>query len=63
MALARPHLANPHFTLDAAARYGVEEQRWPNPWLTAKEQAFRLAARERAELEALRTAHKPSSHG
>ena len=63
VALARPHLANPHFTLDAAARYGVEGQRWPDPWLTAKEQAFRLVARERAELEALRTAHRPSSHG
>ena len=62
VALARPHLTNPHFTLDAAARYGVEEQRWPDPWLTAKEQAFRLAARERAEMEALRTDHRPSSH-
>ena len=62
VALARPHLTNPHFTLDAAARYGVEQQRWPNPWLTAKEQAFRLAARERAEMEALRTTRRPSSH-
>ena len=62
VALARPHLTNPHFTLAAAARYGVEQQRWPNPWLTAREQAFRLAARERAELEALRTANRPSSH-
>ena len=62
VALARPHLTNPHFTLDAAARYGVEQQRWPNPYLTAKEQAFRLAARERAEMGALRTARRPSSH-
>ncbi|MCY4549013.1 MAG: bifunctional salicylyl-CoA 5-hydroxylase/oxidoreductase [Defluviicoccus sp.] len=63
VALARPHLANPHFTLDAAARYGVETQRWPAPYLTAKEQSFRLAARDRAELDALRAARKPSSHG
>ena len=62
VALARPHLTNPHFTLDAAARYGVEQQRWPNPYLTAKEQALRLAARERAEMGALRTARRPSSH-
>ena len=62
VALARPHLANPHFTLDAAARYGVEDQRWPAPYLTAKEQSFRLAARQRAEIEALRAARKPSSH-
>ena len=62
VALARPHLTNPHFTLDAAACYGIEEQRWPDPWLTAKEQAFRLAVRERAEMEALRTTRRPSSH-
>ena len=63
VALARPHLTNPHFTLGAAARYGVESQRWPDPWLTAREQAHRLAARERAELEALLEARRPSSHG
>ena len=63
VALARPHLANPHFTLDAAARYGIDTQRWPAPYLTAKEQSLRLAARDRAELEALRSARKPSSHG
>ena len=62
VALARPHLANPHFTLDAAARYGIDTQRWPAPYLTAKEQSLRLAARARAELEALRSARKPSSH-
>ncbi len=63
VALARPHLTNPHFTLEAAAHYGVESQRWPAQYHTAKEQAFRLAARERAELEALRSAHRPSRHG
>ena len=63
VALARPHLTNPHFTLAAAAHYGVVNQRWPVQYLTAKEQAFRLAARERAELEALRSANRPSSHG
>ena len=63
VALARPHLINPHFTLAAAAHYGVENQRWPVQYLTAKEQAFRLAARERSELEALRSANRPSRHG
>jgi anthraniloyl-CoA monooxygenase len=63
VALARPHLTNPHFTLAAAAHYGVEIQRWPVQYLTAKEQAFRLAARERAEMEALRSANRPSRHG
>ena len=62
VALARPHLTNPHFTLAASAYYGYETQRWPEPYATAKEQAFRLAARERAETEQLREAAKPRSH-
>jgi anthraniloyl-CoA monooxygenase len=62
VALARPHLTNPHFTLAASAYYGYEAQRWPEPYATAKEQAFRLSARERAETEQLREAMKPQSH-
>ena len=62
VALARPHLTNPHFTLQASAYYGVEAQRWPVQYESAKEQAFRLGARERAEAEQLRQAAKPSSH-
>ncbi len=62
VALARPHLVNPHFTLQAAAFYGWEGQRWPNPYLTGKEQALRLAAREKAEAEELKKAAKPQSH-
>ena len=62
VALARPHLVNPHFTLQAAAYYGWEMQRWPNPYLTGKEQAMRLAAREKAEAIELKAAAKPQSH-
>jgi anthraniloyl-CoA monooxygenase len=62
VALARPHLTNPHFTLAASAFYGYEAQRWPEPYATAKEQALRLSARERAEAEQLREAAKPKSH-
>ncbi len=62
VALARPHLTNPHFTLAASAFYGYEAQRWPEPYATAKEQAFRLSARERAETEQMREAAKPRSH-
>ena len=62
VALARPHLVNPHFTLQAAAFYGWEGQRWPNPYLTGKEQALRLAAREKAEADELKKAAKPQSH-
>ena len=62
VALARPHLTNPHFTLAASAFYGYEAQRWPDPYATAKEQTFRLSARERAETEQLREAAKPRGH-
>ena len=63
VALARPHLINPHFTLQAAAFYGVEQQRWPLPYDSGKEQSYRLADRERPDELALRQASKPSSHG
>lgn len=61
-ALARPHLVNPHFTLAASAEYGYAEQAWPLPYLAGKDQAFRLAQRQRVEVAALRTAARPSSH-
>ena len=61
-ALARPHLTNPHFTLAASAEYGQDAQFWPLPYLAGKDQAFRLSQRQRVELEALRSAAKPSSH-
>ncbi len=60
--LARPHLVNPHFTLQAAAYYGYAPQRWPKPYLMGKEQAMRLMPRDRAELAELRKAAKPKSH-
>lgn len=61
--LARPHLTNPHFTLQAAAWYGAEGQPWPKQYDAGRDQAFRMAARDRAELEDLRRAVKPASHG
>lgn len=62
VALARPHLTNPHFTLQAAAFYGHEAQTWPKPYLSAKEQAHRLAVRDRADDRDLRIAARPASH-
>ena len=35
-ALARPHLVNPHLTLNAAVAYGHDDQHWPNQYLAAK---------------------------
>ncbi len=40
-ALARPHLTNPAWTLEAAARQGYEPQWWPKPYLSGKGQLER----------------------
>jgi anthraniloyl-CoA monooxygenase len=61
-AIARLHLTNPHFTLMASAEYGYGAQVWPSPYLSGKDQAFRLMQRGQAEMAALRRAARPSSH-
>jgi anthraniloyl-CoA monooxygenase len=43
--LARPHLANPYWTLHAALRLGYDDATWPNPYLPGRDQARRLASR------------------
>ncbi len=60
VALARPHLANPHFTLLAAAHYGYTPQRWPIQYDAGKDQAFRLAERANADDAQLRAATRPA---
>jgi len=40
-AIARPHLANPAWTLDAAARLGFDAQWWPRQYLSGKSQLER----------------------
>ena len=62
VALARPHLTDPHFTLKASAFYGFDAQRWPLPYESGKEQSFRMAARERVETIELLKAAKPTGH-
>jgi anthraniloyl-CoA monooxygenase len=47
-AIARPHLANPSWTLAAAAAQGYAEQWWPEPYQSAKNQLERAAARAAA---------------
>lgn len=56
-ALARPHLANPAWTLQAAARQGYTAQWWPQQYLTGKQQLERNFERA-AALDAA-TAHPP----
>jgi anthraniloyl-CoA monooxygenase len=43
--LARPHLADPNWTLRAAAQLGYTELCWPDPYLAGGEQLQRLARR------------------
>ena len=52
-ALARPHLADPHFTLHAAAAQGYDPQFWPLPWLAGKEQLERSLAKAQTTEPAL----------
>jgi anthraniloyl-CoA monooxygenase len=47
VALGRPHLADPFWTLHAAARLGYEKAPWPVQYLAGKEQLERLIARAR----------------
>jgi anthraniloyl-CoA monooxygenase len=62
VALARPHLANPYFTLQASAWYQHADQFWPPQYLSGKDQAFRNAPRERVEQTDLKIKARPASH-
>ncbi len=44
--LARPHLADPYWTLHAATQLGDRQEVWPLPYEAGKDQAWRLADRE-----------------
>src|SRR5262249_9478608 len=41
--LARPHLADPYWTLHAAARLGDRGETWPAPYYQGRDQLYRLA--------------------
>ena len=44
--LARPHLSDPYWTLRAGAKIGDRNETWPKPYLTGRDQLWRLADRE-----------------
>jgi anthraniloyl-CoA monooxygenase len=48
--LARPHLADPYWTLHAATEIGDRHAKWPLPYEAGRDQAWRLADRA-AEME------------
>ncbi|EDQ31869.2 NADH:flavin oxidoreductase, Old Yellow Enzyme family [Hoeflea phototrophica DFL-43] len=49
--LARPHLANPYWTLHAASTLGDRDEAWPAPYHPGRDQMWRLAERADATLE------------
>ena len=57
VALGRPHLVNPFFTLQAAAWYGAQGIHCPPQYLPGRDQIFRNAVRDRADLVALARPH------
>ncbi len=61
VALGRPHLIDPAFTLRAAAWYGAEATFCPPQYLPGKEQIFRNSIRDRADFEELRIKAKPKT--
>jgi anthraniloyl-CoA monooxygenase len=50
-AVARPHLADPAWTLHEAARQGFTEISWPKQYLAGKEQLERNLARAQLMLQ------------
>ena len=48
-AVARPHLANPAWTLTEAAKIGYTPMPWPKQYLAGKTQMETLFAREKAQ--------------
>ena len=62
VALARPHLADPSFTLKAAAWYGAPAVHCPPQYRAGRDQLFRNSARDREELTELKLKAKPKTH-
>lgn len=55
-AIARPHLANPAWTLNEAAKIGYLDVKWPKQYVSAKVQLERNLEREKALAEAAKSA-------
>ncbi len=62
VALGRPHLVDPYFTLHAAAQYGVATMAVPRQYESGQAQALRTQAQAQAELTELRLKAKPKQH-
>jgi len=62
VALARPHLVDPFFTMRAAAWYGAGNIHCPPQYLAGRDQAFRNSVRDREEFTELRRKARPKTH-
>jgi anthraniloyl-CoA monooxygenase len=62
VALARPHLMDPSFTMKAAAWYGAPAIHCPPQYYAGRDQIFRNSERDRAELTELKLKAKPKAH-
>ncbi len=60
VALGRPHLVDPGFTMKAAAWYGADTY-CPPQYLPGKEQIFRNSVRDRQDFEELKVKAKPKT--
>ncbi|GGD23163.1 oxidoreductase [Aureimonas glaciei] len=54
VALGRPHMWNPAFTLQAAASYDARNQHWPKQYLAGRDQAHRELTKKREQETELR---------
>ncbi|MHC4052631.1 bifunctional salicylyl-CoA 5-hydroxylase/oxidoreductase [Bradyrhizobium sp. 25ACV] len=61
VALGRPHLVDPFFTMRAAAWYGAKDAFCPPQYLPGMDQIFRNSVRDRQDLEELRIKAKPKT--
>ena len=61
VALGRPHLVDPTFTMKAAAWYGAKDIHCPPQYLAGKDQIFRNSVRDRQDLEDLKVKAKPKT--
>jgi anthraniloyl-CoA monooxygenase len=60
VALARPHLADPYFTLHAAADADYDGVSWPQPYLSGASQLYGLARRAKTDQQAKVAAGRPA---
>ncbi|WP_163139572.1 bifunctional salicylyl-CoA 5-hydroxylase/oxidoreductase [Arhodomonas sp. KWT] len=62
VALARPHLSDPYFTLHAGAWYQQRDVAWHRVYGAGRFQAYRTAEKDREELTDLQVRTRPRSH-